>query len=133
MKTSLSIVVLFLLMLVYSCTKSGGTVSPSTPDPDPGNGNNQDCDTVNMKYMANVVPILQQNCYRCHGATTNSGSFGIVLEGHGNLKPYAESGTLIGVITHAQGYVPMPEDGAKLSECDINKIRSWIAHGIQNN
>jgi mono/diheme cytochrome c family protein len=86
-----------------------------------------------MKYMVDVVPILQQNCYRCHGASTNSGSSGIVLEGHGNLKPYAESGTLIGVITHAEGFAPMPGDGGKLSDCNINKIRSWIANGMQNN
>lgn len=127
--------IVILSFLVYSCTKSGGEVNNGTPVP--GDGGNNDgggsCDTVSMTYMKNVVPILQQNCYRCHGTATNSGSFGLVLEGYNNLKPYAESGTLIGVITHAQGYVPMPEGGGKLSECDINKIRSWIAHGIQNN
>ena len=121
-------------VLAYACTKSGGTVDGgnNNPDPPPGGGNNN-CDTANMKYTADVVPILQNNCYRCHGATTNSGSFGIVLEGHGNLKPYAESGTLIGVITHAQGFVPMPQDGGKISDCNINKIRSWIENGMQNN
>ena len=119
-------------LLAYACTKSGTDEGGNpNPDPPPGNGNN--CDTVNMEYMADVVPILQNNCYRCHGSNSNSGSFGIVLEGYNNIKPYAESGTLLGVISHAQGFVPMPQDAAKLSDCNINKIRSWIANGIQNN
>ena len=119
-------------VLGYACTKSGGTVDGGNNNPDPpGSGNN--CDTANMQYMADVVPILQNNCYRCHGSSTSSGSFGIVLEGYNNLKSYAESGTLIGVITHAQGFVPMPQDGGKLSDCNINKVKSWIENGMQNN
>jgi hypothetical protein len=119
-------------ILAYSCTKGGDSTGGGPIDPGPGPGNN-DCDTANSQYMADVVPILTNNCYRCHGSATNSGSFGIVLEGYTNIKPYAESGTLIGVITHADGFTPMPQDGGKLSDCNINKIRSWIAHGIQNN
>lgn len=121
----------FVCMLLYSCTKSSMDEGNNNP-PDPQNGPNP-CDTVNMKYAANVVPILQANCYSCHGANSNSGSFGIVLEGYGNIKPYAESGTLIGVISHAEGFIPMPQSGPKLSECDINKIRSWIENGMQDN
>ena len=118
-------------ILAYSCSKGGDSGGgPIEPPPTGGGG---DCDTTNSQYLADVVPILTNNCYRCHGSGTNSGSFGIVLEGYSNLKPYAESGTLIGVITHAQGFIPMPEDGGKLSDCNINKIRSWITNGIQNN
>lgn len=117
-------------MMAYACSKGGDSTGNGPIDP-PGGGN--DCDTANSQYMADIVPILTSNCYRCHGTTTNSGSSGLVLEGYSNLKPYAESGTLIGVITHATGFPPMPQDGGKISECNINKIRSWIAHGIQNN
>jgi hypothetical protein len=121
----------FVAIIAYSCSK-GGDDGGGPVDPPPGGGNNN-CDTVNSEYMADVVPILTNNCYRCHGSTTSSGSMGIVLEGYNNLKPYAESGTLVGVITHAQGYTPMPEDGGKLSDCNINKIKSWIANGMQDN
>lgn len=116
-------------ILAYSCSKGDSTAGNEPP---PGTGDNN-CDTANSQYMADVVPILTNNCYKCHGASSNTGSFGLVLEGYNNLKPYAESGTLIGVITHASGYPAMPKDGAKLSDCNINKIRSWIAHGIQDN
>ena len=118
-------------ILAYACSKGGGsTAGPN--DPPPGGGNTN-CDTANSQYLADVVPILTSNCYRCHGTTTNSGSSGIVIEGYSNLKPYAESGTLVGVITHATGFPPMPQDGGKLSDCNINIIKSWIANGIQNN
>ena len=117
-------------IIAYSCSKGGDSTVPIEPPPG-GGGNN--CDTANSKYMTDVVPILTNNCYRCHGSASNSGSFGIVLEGYSNLKPYAESGTLVGVITHAQGFTPMPQDGGKLSDCNINIIKSWIANGIQNN
>ena len=115
-----------MLIFALSCSKN----SEDEMLHNPGNNN---CDTVNMKYAANVVPILQANCYRCHGTTTNSGSNGIVLEGYNNIKVRADNGELIGVITHAPGFPAMPEDAAKLSECNINIIRSWINNGAQNN
>lgn len=118
-----------LAIFALSCSKSSeDTMTPQDPDPVPGN-----CDTANMKYSANVVPILSANCYSCHGASNSSGSGGIVLEGYSKIKPYAENGTLVGVITHASGFVAMPFGGGKLSDCNINKIRSWINNGTQDN
>ena len=119
----------FTSLLVYACSKSSEDVNT---DPPPGGGNNT-CDTANSEYMADVVPILSSYCYSCHGTNSNSGSMGIILEGHANLKAKADAGILLGVITHASGYTPMPQDGTKLSDCNINKIRSWINHGAQNN
>jgi uncharacterized membrane protein len=125
-KLIISSIVLF-SFLVYACSKSSEDVINNPP---PG-GNT--CDTANMKYQANIVPILQANCYTCHGTNTNSGSMGIILEGHNNIVSRATDGTLLAVITHASGFPPMPQAGAKLSDCNINKIRSWINHGAQNN
>ena len=120
-----------LALFVASCSKSS---EDNVQNPDPNApGNPSSCDTVNMKYAANVVPILKAACYSCHGASTSSGSGGIVLEGYDKIQPYASSGTLIGVITHASGFPAMPQGGAKLSDCNINKIRSWINNGTQNN
>lgn len=121
-----------MLFFALSCSKS----SEDEID-DPGNPNNPNnpgnCDTTNRKYSTHVVPILQANCYSCHGANTNSGSNGVILEGHSNLKAKADAGILIGVITHASGYPAMPQGAAKLSDCNINIIRSWINNGAQNN
>lgn len=119
-------------MLLYACSKSSEDNVNPDPDP-PGGGGGGGCDTVNMKYTANVVPILSSNCYSCHGTASNSGSNGITLEGHSNILSYANNGTLIGVITHASGFPQMPQGGAKLSACNINIIRSWINNGAQDN
>lgn len=119
-----------LALFALSCSKSSEDTMGPGPDPDPTPGN---CDTANMKYAANIVPILSANCYSCHGEGSTSGSGGIQLEGYARIKPYAQNGTLIGVITHAAGFTPMPFGGGKLSDCNINKIRSWINNGIQDN
>jgi hypothetical protein len=119
-------------MLIFALSCSKDSEDEMNPDPDPpGGGGN--CDTTNRKYAAHVVPILSANCYSCHGTNTNSGSGGIVLEGYNNIKPKADAGTLIGVITHATGFPAMPQGGPKLSDCNINIIRSWINNGAQNN
>lgn len=118
------------VFMFIACSKDNEQDTDPTPDPDPVPGS---CDTANMKYTANVVPILQSNCYGCHGANTNSGGNGIILEGYANIETRAKNGTLIGVITHASGFPAMPKDGPKLSECNINKIKSWVNHGAENN
>ncbi|HEY4154581.1 MAG TPA: c-type cytochrome [Puia sp.] len=120
---------LFLLLigssffLVLSCSKTSE---------DKLNNNGGTCDTTNMQYTADVVPILQANCYSCHGAGNTDGSGGISLDSYADLKKYADNGFLKGNITHAPGYVGMPYGRPKLDDCDINKIIDWINRGTQN-
>ena len=89
------------------------------------------CDSSNVTYAAKVLPIITFNCFGCHSASVASGN--VILEGHSNLKTYADNGRLIGSITHAPGFSPMPKGGNKLSECDINIIQAWITSGAANN
>lgn len=89
------------------------------------------CDTTGMRYGADILPIITANCYRCHG--NGNAANGVNLDGYDNLKAKAISGQLIGVITHAAGYPPMPYDGGKLSDCEINKIKAWIKSGAPDN
>ena len=91
------------------------------------------CDTMSVKYAADIVPILQNNCYECHGNGSNSGSGGILLEGYSNLATWAGNGYLVGCVTHAPGFVAMPYLRPKLSDCDVNKIVAWVHQGELNN
>ena len=91
------------------------------------------CDTTNVSYAADIVPILQANCYECHGSTTSSGSGGIILDGYAHLQTWAANGYLLGTITHAPGYVGMPYLRPQLPDCEISKIRAWIDQGTKNN
>ncbi len=87
----------------------------------------QQCDTAGMKYSRDILPIITANCYSCHANGIVNGD--VSLDGYANLKTQAGNGNLTGVITHANGYPPMPDNGGKLSDCEINKIKAWIAGG----
>ncbi len=89
------------------------------------------CDTVGMRYSANVLPILQSNCYRCHAGGIVNG--GVSLDGYNNVTTQVTNGHLIAAIKHAPGFVPMPFDGGKLSDCDIATIQAWINEGAPDN
>lgn len=118
---------MLLAAALYSCSKSNtNAVSPGTNP-----GNPVSCDTTNMKYTANVLPVLKANCYSCHG--NGNSQNGITLDSYAAVKKQADNGNLVAVITHAAGYPAMPQGAAKLSDCDINTIRDWIARGTINN
>jgi hypothetical protein len=63
---------------------------------------NNTCDTLNMKYSINVVPILSANCYSCHAnGIVNAG---VILDSYSNVLQNATNGNIIGAITHALRY-----------------------------
>jgi hypothetical protein len=115
--------VLLVVGLTHSCAKASQDVLSA----------GSTCDTVGMTYTANVVPILQENCYSCHGNGNTAGSGGILLEGYTNLKQYADNGQLVGNVTHAPGYVPMPYGLPALPSCETNTIVDWVNNGAFNN
>lgn len=91
-----------------------------------------DCDTEQMSYANDILPIIQDNCYQCHRQNGNQGA-GIVLEGYTNLAVYVESGQLLGVVKHQSGFSPMPKNAPQLPSCNIEKIEAWIMAGAENN
>jgi hypothetical protein len=91
------------------------------------------CDTTQVTYSGTIIPILNDNCYRCHGTTTNTGSGGIILQDYNVLKGFAADGKFYGDAAHLPGYIPMPYDGGKLSDCDLQKVKKWVDNGYPNN
>ena len=92
---------------------------------------NTACDTLDVSYAATIQPIIEDNCLNCHSASANFG--GVTLEGHTQLKQYAENGQLLGVIRHESGFPPMPQGAPKLVDCTIQKIEKWVREGALNN
>ncbi len=117
------------LLILFSCSK--GNEEDITAN-NPNNPGGTTCDTANMKFATNIKPILQGNCYACH-SNVNYTISGVKLEDYDDVQNRAESGQLLGTITHAPGYPAMPQGGAKLSDCNINRIRAWIDRGAPNN
>ncbi len=91
------------------------------------------CDTTSFTFSVDVKPILENNCYSCHSNTTATIGGGIKLENYADVKVYATNGSLIGSITHSNGFQPMPDGAPKLDDCKITTIRNWIDAGMLNN
>ncbi|HLK31018.1 MAG TPA: hypothetical protein VKT28_20740 [Puia sp.] len=89
------------------------------------------CDTTNVTYAKNVVPILESYCYPCHSNNNAAFSNGISLEGYNNTRGWIDGGYLIGNIRHDPGFIGMPYGKPKLSDCEINTILAWVHQGFQ--
>ncbi len=121
---SLLLLVVFMSLMIFACSKaSEDKLSTGTST----------CDTTSVSYSSDIIPILQSYCYGCHGNGNTAGSGGISLDGYSNLKTYADNGYLVGNITFAAGYNPMPYGQPKMPDCQVNKIVAWVHQGAQNN
>jgi hypothetical protein len=91
------------------------------------------CVTDNMSYSANIIPIIQSNCYTCHSTSAGPANGNVILEGYDEIKKYVDSGQLLGAIKWESGFSRMPQDAPQLSDCNIAKIESWVNDGALNN
>jgi mono/diheme cytochrome c family protein len=118
-----AIVILGLLIMLSltTCIKSNQPTGP---------GSNF-CDTTSVTYTNNVLPILQDYCFSCHGNGNTAFSNGVNLDGYDNVKGWAQLEYLVGDIRHDKGYTGMPYGKPKLSDCEINTIVAWVNQGEQ--
>jgi hypothetical protein len=95
-----------------------------------------------VSYQVDVLPILKQQCYRCHSADKYKvlSSSTLNMEDFSSLKYYATPANgrnnisyLVGNIRHDSGFIPMPYDGGKLSDCEIATIQAWVDAGALSN
>jgi len=96
----------------------------------------EDCDSVNVTFSENILPIIQNNCYGCHSGANPNG--GISLTNYTEIVaagsiPLGIAGSLIGSVTWASGNIPMPDNGPQLADCDLAQIRKWIEDGMPDN
>jgi hypothetical protein len=88
------------------------------------------CEDTQFTYAITIQPLINSNCVGCHKPSSLGG--GIDLTSYTLVKAQADNGKLLGSVTHAVGYSPMPQ-GSKLSDCQINQIKNWINAGTLNN
>lgn len=91
------------------------------------------CDTTVYTYNAGIKPIINQRCLGCHSGSSASG--GVVYDTYAGVKASVDNGKMYGSIIHANGIKPMPYPlgSAKIPDCEISKIRQWIAAGALDN
>lgn len=91
-----------------------------------------DCDTMDISYANVVQPILvERKCISCHDDDTPAA--GLSFHTHALLEIVANNGTLLGSISHQQGYAKMPPNASKIPACEIAQIESWVNAGALNN
>lgn len=107
-----------LLGLAAGCSYSHGEPAPA-------------CDVAHetITYAGVILPIFDANCRRCHGS-----SMAATLGGGNDFSSYAAvsgypQSSLLGCVRHENGYLPMPRNSAKLSDCDIQRLEAWYAQG----
>ena len=84
-------------------------------------------------YAAVISPIFDAHCRECHAsnvASTLGG--GNVFGDYQSIKRYPAA-SLLGSIENAPGYDAMPKGRAKISACDIERIKAWMAAGQPEN
>ena len=89
------------------------------------------CETQNVSYSGFVVGVLQFHCYGCHATGVANG--GVVLDNYNSVKLVADNGRLYGAINWEQGFENMPQGLDQLERCELDKIKSWIDAGAENN
>lgn len=90
-----------------------------------------DCDTTNVEYNAFIVPLLENNCYVCHGNGANQG--GVQIGTYNQIKIMVDNGRFLGAISHDNGFSPMPQGTSKLLDCQVQQVAAWINAGALNN
>jgi hypothetical protein len=89
-------------------------------------------DPATVKYSTTISTILiSYGCIGCHSGPSPSAS--INLSAYAGIKTVADNGRLYGAISHAPGFVPMPQGGGKMNACDMKKVKAWIDAGAPNN
>jgi hypothetical protein len=89
------------------------------------------CVTSNIHFQT-VTQVLSANgCNGCHSGA--GASAGIDLSTYTGISTVAQNGRLYGSISQSAGFKAMPQGGAKMSACDISRIKAWIDAGAPNN
>jgi len=114
---------LLILVLVSACSwENEETFYPEV----------ENCDTLDVSFTMDIVPVLSNNCFSCH-SNANAPDFGsgIALEDHADVS--SSSSLIVAAINHVEGVPSMPKDSDKLDDCTISKIEAWVNDGAPEN
>lgn len=93
-----------------------------------------DCKTASLSYQADILPIFESYCFECHNQEKYaSRADGHLMNSYATIKALLDKGLIIGNIEHQKGFVKMPNRKKKLPDCEIAKIKAWVAEGAKEN
>jgi len=87
-----------------------------------------DCDSMNVTYTKNILPILEDNCLSCHASIVADDKGGhLSLEGYSNVADLSEA--ILASVNHVSGAKEMPKDALKLDACLLRQFGIWVETG----
>ena len=110
----------------FSCSSS----QPEVAD----EATSSDCKTASLSYQADILPIFESYCFECHSEEKYaSRADGHLMNSYATIKALLDKGLIIGNTEHQKGFVKMPNRKKKLPDCEISKIKAWVAEGAKEN
>jgi hypothetical protein len=88
-----------------------------------------DCDTIDVGYGADILPLVADHCQGCHSG--GSPAAGIGFEEYADIAGHAET-MLDRMDRSPDDPLLMPQSG-KLDSCSIVRFSAWIDAGKPNN
>lgn len=82
---------------------------------------------TNPTYLANIKPIIKENCISCHSAAGGQAPY---LENIDQLKSAIENNSLVSRIEAPSGF-GMPLSG-RMPQSKIDLVKLWISNGYIN-
>jgi len=90
------------------------------------------CDTLDVSFALDIVPILATNCFNCHSnQNAPDFTFGFALEDYEDVS--AASDRIIGAVNRLDGFSKMPKGAEMLDSCLIHILEAWVNQGGLNN
>ncbi len=86
------------------------------------------CDTTHVTYAGFIQPLIANKCLGCHTSAGTGG--GVLLTTYSQVVSSVQTGKFYGSINWTAGVSAMPKNGAKMSTCQISKVKSWIDAGL---
>jgi hypothetical protein len=125
MKITLKIFLLLVIATIAGCYyDSEERLYPNLYDP---------CDDKEVTFSKTVTTILQP-CQLCHSnSNASSSGSGIKLKDYTDVMKVVNTGQLMGSINQTSEFVPMPNGGGKLPDCEIAQLQKWIDNESPNN
>ena len=112
-------------LTLIACKTAEKTTAVAPPPPPPPVA--LDCSTRTISYAADIKPILEEYCNRCHG---DAG--GLDFTQLADVKRAATKGELLGTTKHLKGFPRMPDGAPMLDQPLIDKIECWINTGMKD-
>ena len=102
------LILLFFIATISSCTYDDDT-----------------CNTIDVSYADEIMPLLDAYCVSCH--PNYLGSYESVSDS------ITSSNIIVRIQLELDNDSLMPQGGPPLTDCQIEKFKSWVNQGSQNN